>query len=138
YCTSCPKVLIGHPQQKNRFPLTNCGNDALKITIFDFAGLYVDNASIDRLECRMFRKISGFLILVAVLLSVISPVNLTFIHVPDNNMVLITFDVCHASSPLQPVNTESPSYPEQICCSLSIPGFAGFYTASRSFFKPTL
>jgi len=86
----------------------------------------------------MLRKISGLLILAAVLLSIISPVNLTFIHFSGNNKVLVTFDVCHASGPLQPANAEAPSYPEQICCSLSIPGFAGFYTAFLSFFKSPL
>jgi hypothetical protein len=86
----------------------------------------------------MLRKVSGLLILVAMLLSVISPVNLTFIRLLDNNKVLVTFDACHASSPLQPANADVPSCPEQICCSLSIPGFEGFSTALRPLFKSSL
>jgi hypothetical protein len=86
----------------------------------------------------MLRRVSSLLILVAVLLSIISPFNLAFIHLPRKNKVLFTFDVCHASSPLQPANADVPSYPEQICCCLSIPGFAGFYTALSNLLMSSL
>jgi len=77
----------------------------------------------------MLGKVSSLFILVALLLSIISPLNLALIHLPGKNKVLVTFDLCHASSPMQPANADVPSYPEQICCCLSIAGFAGFHTA---------
>jgi hypothetical protein len=86
----------------------------------------------------MLGKVSGLLTLAVVLLSIISPVNLTSIHLSNKNKVLAAFDVCHASGPLQPANADAPSYTEQICCSLSVPGFAGFYTASRALLNSSL
>jgi hypothetical protein len=86
----------------------------------------------------MLGKVSSLLILGAVLLSMIAPANLACIHLPDNNKVLVTFDVCHASSPLLQANANVPFCPGQIFCCLSVPEFAGFYAFLRPLFKSSL
>ena len=86
----------------------------------------------------MLRKVSGLLILGAMLLSIISPVNLAFIHLAGKNNVLVTFDVCHESSLFRATNADVPAYPEQIYCCLSVPGFAGLSTTLRPLFKASL
>ena len=80
-------------------------------------------------------KLSGLIILCAVVLSIISPVKIARIHAPGKDNVLITFAVCHASGPFQPSNSNMPFYPEQVCGCIAAAKLAGFYKALPSLFK---
>jgi hypothetical protein len=86
----------------------------------------------------MICRFISLLVFCILLLSVVLPANLAFIHTPDNEKMFVTLDVCHVSSPFQPSNANMPFYPEQICGCFLIPGLTGFYKTLQCSFKPPL
>ncbi len=87
----------------------------------------------------MIGKLTGLIILCILLLSMVLPANIAFIHAPGTDKVLVTLDMCHASSPFQPSSSSMPFYPEQISNCTLTPEFSVFsYITSRPLFRPTL
>jgi hypothetical protein len=83
-------------------------------------------------------KLKSTLVLIAIIVSIASPLNLAVAHTSDNNETKIfTLNVCHAASPLLSVNADMPSLYEYPCKNMSL-GFVSFYEDLNPVFNTLL